>query len=203
MGRIAASMSTRWRIHGAVADLWADTDRWLRIGDPDRRMMTISRGVALNHACTALAAAGVTAGVDLLPSAQDADHLARITITGSTAVTDVAQALSDAIDVRRTDRRPLLDISLTAGAVEDLRAAANAFDIGLYQLTGDEVAALAPGTEQAHRDSRIDLAARTELDAWVGEAHRPACAGIPAANLPNRTPPTLVPARAAVRSGRA
>lgn len=185
----------RWRIHGAVADLWADTTRWLRIGDPDRRMMTISCGVALHHACAALAAAGTAVEVDLVPSAQDTDHLARITITGPTPVTAVAQALADAIDVRRTDRRPLLDITLTDGTVDDLRHAANAVDIGFYQLAGDEVAALAASTEQAHHDASIDRAARTELDAWVGETHRPAFAGIPDANLPNRIPPTLVPAR--------
>ena len=103
--------------------------------------------------------------------------------------------LYDAIDARRTDRRPLLDVPLTEGTVHDLRSAANFFDIGFYQLRGEELSALAAATEQAQHDSQIDPATRTELDAWVGEEHRPAYAGIPDANLPNRVPPTLVPTR--------
>lgn len=185
----------RWRINDTAADLYADTVRWLRVGDPDRRMLTISCGVALHHARIALAAAGTTVDVDLLPAAGDADHLARLTVTGHTPVTDIAQCLYNAIGARRTDRRPLLDVPLTDGTIHDLASAANAFDIGLYPLDADDVTALAAATDKAHRDSRMDPAARTELDAWVGDEHRPAYAGIPIKNLPNRTPPTLVPTR--------
>ena len=73
----------RWRIHGTVADLYADRGRWLRVGDPDRRMLTISCGAALHHARVALAATGAAIEVDLLPTASDNDHLARITVTGA------------------------------------------------------------------------------------------------------------------------
>jgi nitroreductase len=185
----------RWRIGGTVADLYADTGRWLRVGDPDRRMLTISCGAALHHARVALAATGTAVTVDLLPTVDDFNHLARVTVTGHVPTTDAARAVYDAIGARRTDRRPLLDVPLTDSTLRDLRRAAETYDVGFHLLGGDEVAALAAGTEQAGRVSRTDPAARTELDAWVGDEHRPAYAGIPPENLPNRTPPTLVPAR--------
>lgn len=185
----------RWRIHDTTADLYADAGRQLHVSDPDRRMLTISCGVALHHARVALATAGTAVEVDLLPTVGDADHLARITVTGRAAATDAAQALYEAIGARRTDRRPLLDEPLPNGTLHDLRAAANEFDTGFYPLSPDDVTALAAATDQAQRDSRMDPSARTELDAWAGDDHRPAYAGIPIENLPNRTPPTLVPVR--------
>ena len=51
----------RWRLRGNVADLYADTRRQLVVADPDRRLMTVSCGAALDHACTALAADGIAA----------------------------------------------------------------------------------------------------------------------------------------------
>jgi nitroreductase len=185
----------RWRIHDAVADLYADTSRLLRIADPDRRMLTISCGVALHHARVALAADGVAIDVDVVPSLDDPDHLARITVTGSVPVTAAALALSGMVEIRRTDRRPLLDEPLPAGVLDALRSAASVFGTGIYPLGRDDVLDLAAATDRAQRNILTDAASRTELDAWAGDDHRPAFAGIPIENIPNRTPPTIVPVR--------
>ena len=185
----------RWRIHGATADLYADTDRQLRLADPDRRMLTISCGLALHHARVALAAAGVAVEVDLLPTAGDVGHLAHVTVTGRQPATPAAQALYETLRVRRTDRRPLLDEPLTGAVLHDFRSAAQMFGIGTYPLSDRDVIALAGLTEKAERDARMDAARRTELAAWADEDHRPPYAGIPLTNLPNRVAPTAVPAR--------
>jgi nitroreductase len=121
--------------------------------------------------------------------------LAHITVTGATAIDPAADALYDAIATRRTDRRPLLDVSLPPDTLRDLRSSAHPFHIGIHPLRGREVAALASATVTAQRDSRLDAATRTELDTWAGDDHRPPYAGVPIENLPNRRAPTAVPVR--------
>ncbi len=185
----------RWRIHSTTADLYADTGRQLRLADPDRRMLTISCGLALHHARVALANAGIAAQVDLLPTEGNVDHLARVTVTGRQSATPAAQALYETMLVRRTDRRPLLDEPIPAAVLHDVLSAARSFGIGTYPLTDRDVTALAGLTEKADRDVRMDAARRTELAAWADEDHRPPYAGIPLTNLPNRGVPTVVPAR--------
>jgi nitroreductase len=185
----------QWRVRHNAADLYADTSRQLHVSDPDRRMLTVSCGVALHHGRVALAAAGVTVDVGLLPTAGDPDHLAHITVTGATAIDPAAEALYDAIAARHTDRRPLLDEALPPATLRELRSSARPFGIGIHPLRGREVAALASATESAQRGSRLDAATRTELDAWASDDQRPPYAGIPIENLPNRRAPTAVPVR--------
>jgi hypothetical protein len=60
-------------------ELYADRHRQLDVVDPDGRLLLISCGIALHHARTALAAAGWTATVDLLPDPSLPDLLARRT----------------------------------------------------------------------------------------------------------------------------
>ncbi len=112
----------RWRLRGNVADLHADTRRQLYVADPDRRLLTVSCGAALHHARVALAADGLAAAVDLLPSKGDPTHLARITVTGPTVVTDAAVRLLHTIQIRHTDRRPLLDQAIRGSDVAAMRA---------------------------------------------------------------------------------
>jgi nitroreductase len=185
----------RWRIHDNVADLYADTSRQLRVADPDRRMLTISCGVALHHARVALAADGIAVEVTVLPNLDDPDHLARIAVTGGAPVTDVALALNEMIQLRRTDRRPLLDEPLPFGVLDALRSAATGFGIGVFPLYREDVLDLAAAIDQAQRNTLMNPAARTELDAWASDDHRPAFAGVPVDNIPNRTPPTTVAVR--------
>jgi hypothetical protein len=197
----------RWRIDGGVADLYADTRRQLSVADPDRRLLTLSCGAALNQACVALAAAGVAVDVTRLadpddsdhsagrmPGPADPDHLARITVTGRTPVTETAVRLYQSAEDRFTDRRPLLDEALSDEAVAALRATAGTFGIALKSLTRAQVIDLASATSQAQDGQIDDAAANTELDAWTG-THRPADAGIPDANIPDRPVPTTVPMR--------
>jgi nitroreductase len=195
----------RWRIDGAVADLYADTRRQLRIADPDGRLLTLSCGAVLNEACVALAAAGVAIDVVRIPDPDDgdhttiltgggSDHLARITVTGRVPVTEATLRLYKTAEIRRADRRPLLDEALSAAAITALRVTAATFGIGLHQLTRDQAIELASATSRSQHDEVKDLAAHAELDAWT-DPRRPAGAGVPNATIPDRDVPTTVPMR--------
>ncbi len=197
----------RWRIDGAVADLYADSRRQLREADPDRRLLALSCGAALHQACISLAAAGFAIDVARLANPDDADHtvaapavgqhpdfLASITVTGRTAVTDEAVRLRHAAETRHTDRRPLLDQQLSDAAITALRATASTLGIGLHQLTGDQKIALASAMSRAQDGEIDDALAHAELDTWT-DPRRPAGAGVPDANIPDETVPTTVPMR--------
>jgi nitroreductase len=186
-----------WRIKPGVAELSGDEARWLGAADPDRRLLTLSCGAALHHACVALAAEGYTAEVwrtDADGSPQIAGPLATLTVTGTTAVTPAAMRHMQTIEIRHTDRRPLLDAPVPADAIEAMRTAANACDIGWHTLDRDAVLELAAATSRAQRDQVADAATQAELDAWTG-GRSPAGTGVPDTAIPARSPQTTVPAR--------
>ena len=184
----------RWRLRGSVADLYADTRRQLVVVDPDGRLMTLSCGAALDHACTVLAADGIAVTVDLFPSTGDPTHLARITATGAPTATDDAARLLHTIEIRHTDRRPLLDRPIQDSDVAAMRTIAGRYGTGLHPISRTDVLELAAATARAQRDEIDDAAAQRELDAWTGD-HRPDGAGVPDANILSEPARTTVPSR--------
>lgn len=96
----------RWRLADGAIELHADPARHLVATDPDRRDLVLSCGSALHHLRVALAAAGLSARVDRLPTVEDRWHLATVTVRSGAPVSALAR-LSRAIEERRTDRRPL------------------------------------------------------------------------------------------------
>lgn len=184
----------RWRIHGDVADLYADTRRQLLVIDPERRLLTVSCGAALHHARTVLAGEGITVDVDLFPTADDPAHLARLTVTGRAAATDADVRLSQTIRIRHTDRRPVLDEPIKGSDVAAMRKIASAFATGLHPISRTEILDLAAATSRAQRDEVGDVDVHQELDAWTGD-NRPDGAGIPDANILAEPARTTVPSR--------
>jgi nitroreductase len=193
----------RWQIRGGVGELYADTHRQLPIADPDGRLMMLSCGAALHHACVALAAEGIAIDVvrtdedrngDHPDSLGESNHLARLSVTGRVPVTDAAMRMFQTISIRHTDRRPLLEQRLPASAIDALRATAAPFGIGLHQLERNQVIELAGATFLAQTGELDDAAARAEINAWT-DPHRPTDAGVPATNIPDATAPTTVPMR--------
>jgi hypothetical protein len=171
--------------------------RNLPIADPERRLMILSCGAALHHACVALAADGYTFEVERVPAdtaPADVAALATITVTGRAPVTPKAADAFRMLADRHTDRRPLRDEAVPTTAIAAMRAAATACGIGMHILTRDDVLELAAATDRAQRDELDYDAARAELDAWTGDG-RPAGAGIPDAVIPARPPRTTVPGR--------
>jgi hypothetical protein len=193
-----------WRIQGGTADLYADGRRELPVTDPDRRLLTLSCGAALHQAGVALAAAGIACDVIRVADPDDADHhpaavtgdpdhFATITVTGRIPVTEAAVRLYKTAEMRRSDRRPLLDEPISAPSFAALRATAAGFGIDLHPLTRGQVIELASATSRSQDSEVRDPATRTELDAW--STHRPDGAGVPDANIPDRAVPTTVPMR--------
>src|SRR5262249_12007497 len=68
----------RWRIGGDIAQLRADRTRQVPSIDPDGRLLTLSCGIALHHARTALTALGSDVDVAHLPEAADPGLLATL-----------------------------------------------------------------------------------------------------------------------------
>jgi len=96
-----------WRIGHDTADLRADRSRQPATIDPAGRLLTISCGIALHHAHTALHAAGHQTDIAYLPDDTDPDLLATVRIHGTAATTGNAVRLFRAMAARHHDQRPV------------------------------------------------------------------------------------------------
>jgi hypothetical protein len=105
-----------WRERGGVADLYAESRRQLTIADPDRRLLTLSRGRrppprlhrSQGHDDPCLQ----------LPAVTGKDRLAAITVTERRSVTQTTTRFFQTIQAGHTDRRPLLDKATPQASVE-------------------------------------------------------------------------------------
>jgi nitroreductase len=101
------SQPWRWIADGPTLHLFADTGRLMSAADPQGREITLSCGTALHHFTVAMSAAGWDTTVTRLPDPDEPLHLATIAFRPSTDNADGARrARADAIQRRRTDRRP-------------------------------------------------------------------------------------------------
>ncbi|WAC93800.1 Acg family FMN-binding oxidoreductase [Mycobacterium sp. Aquia_213] len=94
-----------WRLDRAGLHLYLDPARVVQT-DPAERQALISCGAALDHLRVAMAAAGWNAHVSHCPDPNNVEHLASITLTEMTVVTEEQRRRADAIATRRTDRLP-------------------------------------------------------------------------------------------------
>ena len=79
------SQPWRWRVvDDATIELYADRRRQLQVSDPSGRNLALSCGAALHHAFVAAQALGLTAAVDLMPSRDNENLLARISLSSGT-----------------------------------------------------------------------------------------------------------------------
>lgn len=164
----------RWQVAEPVLRLWADRERQLLVADPDGRMLTISCGVALHHARTAIAAAGYKAIVDRLGDVDDPDLLAEIRVAGRYEPSPAEVRLNDAIAQRRTDRRAFKNEAVPATALTALRDAAESQGAHLHLVRRDQVFTLALAATQAGSLQMADPGYRKELIRWT---HRPVWSG--------------------------
>jgi nitroreductase len=164
----------RWQVTGDVLELHLDPQRQLPVVDPDGRLATLSCGIALHHALTALAAAGHTSAVQRLPEPHRPDLLARVQVTGRHAPDPTDIRRHQAILTRHTDRRLFRDEPVPGESLDLLRDTAEAHGGHLHPLTGDERLVLAAAASRAAQIEEDDPGYRGELDAWT---HRPAGSG--------------------------
>jgi hypothetical protein len=125
-------------VNDATIELYADRGRQLQVSDPSGRNLALSCGAALHHGFVAAQALGLTADVDLMPSRDNEDLLARISLSSGTR-TEEGLELLQALEERGTDRRRLTSWPVPDSRLADLAKAASgwgAFAIPITDVTG-------------------------------------------------------------------
>jgi hypothetical protein len=164
----------RWRIHDDTAELWADRSRQLIHLDREGRLLTLSCGIALHHAATALTALRHRPGVELFPEDREPDLLARLWVGDPHQTTPDEFRSFQAMLSRRTDRRPAShDLAVPAHRVRQLREAAEAGGAHLHLVRDDQLPVFMVAAEHAAQIESADAGARAELAHWT---HRPPAA---------------------------
>ena len=183
----------RWRVQRSSVELYADPDRQIVSIDPHRRLLILSCGGALHHACVALRARGFQPDVSRMPDSADPDLLARIRVSGPRDVQPADLAEAEAISRRRTDRRV---IAATAPVQERdidlLRQAADEHGVQLHLVTADQKPFLAAAAAKAQTIQDHDEEYQRDLKAWTVD--RPRDEGVPVETLV-ADPPRPVPLR--------
>ncbi|HTJ36110.1 MAG TPA: nitroreductase [Dactylosporangium sp.] len=156
-----------WRITHDTALLYADHHRWLAALDPTGRMLMVSCGTALHHACVTLAADGVDFEVELIPADGDPDLLAVVRYRGPAQPSARAQRMRRAIRVRRTDRRPFAGRPVPQDSIDRLCRAAQRTHAHLHMTWSRDIADLAAAAGQATAAEMSDPACRAELANWI------------------------------------
>jgi len=180
----------RWHVTSGGLDLYADPGRQLPVVDPDHRLSTLSCGVALHHARTALAAEGYDVEVVRLPDAQRPNLLARLRISGHHPPAPEDIRRYETTLIRHTDRRLFTDQPVPSGATDSLRDAAEAERTHLHVLRRDDVPVLASAVAHAQAMELADPAYRAELAHWTGRTAG-ARDGVPAATVTAPAPRTV------------
>lgn len=156
-----------WHVDPAELVLRADRDRQLTTADPQGRLLLVSCGAALHHARISLAARGYAPQVRRVVSSFTDDVLARITAGESRPASQAEMAMYQAIERRRTDRRPFGDKPVPAEALLDLQEAAEAEGAYLHRVRYDQMPMLAIAAAQAGTQEMADPEYRAELMRWT------------------------------------
>lgn len=157
----------RFRLRDGGIEVLADRARHLAFVDPQAREMTISVGAAVLNLRVAILAHGRVPALDLMPSADDPDLLARVVPEPKVANHETARLLAHAIPHRRTNRRPFEDIPVPPEVLEELAAAARVEHADLMvvdPLLRDAVFSIVRAAEDQRR---TDPAYWAELDRWT------------------------------------
>jgi hypothetical protein len=181
----------RWLVRRSSLDLYADSTRQVPSIDPQRRLLTLSCGGALHHACIALRARGLEPEPNRDREPGDLELLARIRIVGPHQVSGTDRALAGHIPLRHSDRRAIAARSRVSDhGVDLLRRAASEFGIGLHRVSTDQRQSLAMAAEIARSTQLNDESYQRELRAWTSDRHP--TEGVPVetlvANIPRPVP---------------
>lgn len=181
----------RFRIMANKVELFADRTRLLPVTDPKGRELTISCGAALLNLRLAIRGFGYTYEMEVFPDTALPDLLARVILTSSQTPSDSDRQLRDAISLRRTNRRELLDQPLPVGLLKDLSAAAHSEGAALKATHAQAAKRLiAELVAEAEKSLLDDPKYRQELGDWIGQRIGEATAreGEPHGSMAGHTP---------------
>jgi len=181
-----------WRFVAAPdrLDVYLDTERALPVLDPTGRQQIISCGSAIEFAVVALAAAGHTAEVDLLPDDGDPDRLATVRVAGPRETSDEDRALAAAIDRRHTVRAAFQPRAVPGDLVERLERDAASFGAWFKPIArSEEEVATVFLIARAEEMEQSDPAYLAELQSWL-RTDPGAVDGVPVEAVPSGDPQT-------------
>jgi hypothetical protein len=129
------SQPWRWRVvEDGPMELYADRRRQLPVCDPSGRNLALSCGAAVHHCVVAAQALGLAADVDLMPSPDDEDLLARISLSSGSRA-EGAFASLQALEERCTDRRRLTSWPVPDSRLAQLAEAASGWGAFAFPIT--------------------------------------------------------------------
>lgn len=160
------SQPWHWQIDRDRLVLSANLTRQIPVVDPQARLLTLSCGASLHHACVELAACGYH--VDIRRAADLSAILAEVRIRCAGNADAAAIDLAQAAWSRHTDRRPFaLGSIVPPEQIAFVTSAARTSRVSVDDITGHR-AFLATAASAAEFIERRDPAYRAALADWVG-----------------------------------
>jgi len=169
-----------FRILDHTIEIHADRSRALAVLDPEDRSLIISCGSALSLFEITLKAFGFGFTTSVFPDLNDADLLARITITSEPSGQVADEAVLRAIVKRNTIRRGFQSLPLPAAFVDKYHDAGTVLPDFLCVVDEKEAETLILNqlkeTERLHQE---DIHYRRETDSWMHPMRERSRDGIP------------------------
>lgn len=169
------SQPWRFRLGSLHVDVFVDPSRRLAGIDPMGREAMISVGAAVLNLRVAILAAGRVPLTQLLPSPDEPELAARITLGAPHQPDATVRALASAIGQRRTNRRPFREIEIRGEVIDQLTTAARVEAVTLTvadPIGREAIFDVVRSAQEAHaHDQRYlaELANWTALDPMFGE----------------------------------
>jgi nitroreductase len=158
----------RWVFDGETLTLLADRSRQLRVADPSGHSLLISCGAAAELTELGLRAAGWRVGSTLLPDSDDQDVLVRFRAAAREEPDEAVRAQVEAVQRRRSDRRPFSPDGVSGDDIEKLRTATRGDGVYVdFPTRPDQLIDLASAVSWADREERHDEAYIAEMNEWL------------------------------------
>lgn len=155
-----------FRVVDGAIELYADRSRGLAVSDPYDRELSISCGAALFNLRVALMRFGFAVEVDLVPSADAPDLLARVTTSGRRLPATETRLLFQAIPARHTNRGAFEARAVSPRILRELENAVAREGASLCFLEGEAKLAAADLIADGDRSQLEDPHFRRELSLW-------------------------------------
>ena len=157
-----------FKIINDEVELYADRSRALPVVDPEDRALTISCGAALFHLRIAMKHFGFAGKVELLPTADDPDLLARVSLGEMLQASEVEDLLFHAIPRRRANRMPFQDEEVSEQSQQAFRDGAAVEGAWLHIVDkGDSKDRVADLIAEGNRIQAANRHFRRELASWL------------------------------------